>query len=232
MKAVLMSIRPQWCRKIMEGSKTVEVRKSEPKLKPPFRVYIYCTKGSGKNTLNAPVGYETILKDYLDNGSMDCINAKIGNCKVIGEFLCDHIYRFTTGYHVDGTDISAAKIAPMTGLTLDELQRYENSAEPKENCLYLVGLYGWHISDLKVYENPRMLSEFRNPCKEYEKDDPQCGNCDFYHSMGEYPAECGCEGAKPLIRPPQSWCYVEDRNARRLTEQIDGGGDGGGGTAV
>ena len=61
-KAVLMSIRPKWCVLIAKGYKTVEVRKSRPKLKTPFKVYIYCTK--------------------------DKENCGVAQGKIIGEFLC------------------------------------------------------------------------------------------------------------------------------------------------
>ena len=47
-KAVLLSIRPEWCVKILNGEKTVEIRKNRPKLKPPFKCYIYCTKAQKK----------------------------------------------------------------------------------------------------------------------------------------------------------------------------------------
>nr|DAJ13711.1 MAG TPA: activating signal cointegrator [Siphoviridae sp. ctXG577] len=33
MKTVLLSIRPNWCKLILSGMKTVEVRKNRPKLK-------------------------------------------------------------------------------------------------------------------------------------------------------------------------------------------------------
>ena len=42
-KAVLISIQPKWCKLIAEGEKTLEVRKTRPKLKTPFKCYIYCT---------------------------------------------------------------------------------------------------------------------------------------------------------------------------------------------
>ena len=45
MKSVLMSINPRWCELIANGKKTVEIRKTKPKLEPPFKCYIYCTKG-------------------------------------------------------------------------------------------------------------------------------------------------------------------------------------------
>jgi predicted transcriptional regulator len=42
-KAVLISIKPKWCDLIRQGRKTVEVRKTCPKLEVPFKVYIYET---------------------------------------------------------------------------------------------------------------------------------------------------------------------------------------------
>ena len=39
--AVLISIKPKWVNLIFSGKKTVEVRKSIPKLDPPFTCYIY-----------------------------------------------------------------------------------------------------------------------------------------------------------------------------------------------
>lgn len=42
-KSVLISIRPKWCEKIASGEKTIEVRKTRPKMNTPFKCYIYCT---------------------------------------------------------------------------------------------------------------------------------------------------------------------------------------------
>ena len=44
-QAVLISIRPKWCEKIIGGEKTIEVRKTRPKLQTPFKCYIYCAAG-------------------------------------------------------------------------------------------------------------------------------------------------------------------------------------------
>ena len=73
MKAVLMSIRPQWCELIASGKKTIEVRKTRPKLETPFKVYIYCTK-----TGFVP-GEKYGFKAWASMG------------KVMGEFICDGI---------------------------------------------------------------------------------------------------------------------------------------------
>ena len=48
MKAILISIRPKWVEKIASGEKTIEVRKTRPKIEMPFKCYIYCTKPSKK----------------------------------------------------------------------------------------------------------------------------------------------------------------------------------------
>lgn len=42
MKAVLLSIRPNWCKLIWSGMKTIEVRKNRPTLKTPFKVSDRC----------------------------------------------------------------------------------------------------------------------------------------------------------------------------------------------
>ncbi len=72
MKAVLISIQPKWCELIASGKKTVEVRKTKPKLETPFKVYIYCTKAK-------PLFEQSAFCNDIANG------------KVIGEFVCDRI---------------------------------------------------------------------------------------------------------------------------------------------
>jgi predicted transcriptional regulator len=179
MKSVLISIQPKWCELIASGKKTLEVRKSRPKLDTPFKCYIYCTKDK---------------HGWFDFGKKERLDGK-----VIGEFVCDDIRCFDIPYPAFQKELDKT-ILEQSCCTYYALHRYA----------YHDALYGWHISDLKIYEKPKSLKGFRNPCREYEKDNPQCGSCDYYHSMGEYPAECGCDGAKPMIRPPQSWCYVEE----------------------
>lgn len=50
MKAVLISIKPKWCDLIRRGRKTVEIRKTCPKLEVPFKVYIYETMDGGRGS--------------------------------------------------------------------------------------------------------------------------------------------------------------------------------------
>lgn len=96
MKAVLMSIRPKWCELIASGEKTVEVRKTKPKLEPPFKCYIYCTIGDGAKG------------DRLVPSGIAC-------GKVIGEFMCKEIEGGYLGdaaiYRSSGTCLSPSQLA-------------------------------------------------------------------------------------------------------------------------
>lgn len=142
-KAVLISIRPKWCQLIASGEKILEVRKTRPKLERPFKCYIYCTAGTGKNTFNVPIHYETILKDYIETGSMRSLNCHIGNGKVIGEFICDTFVIDKTFGHDPFFNGAAC-------MSEAESAAYSCSSP----------IYGWHIFDLAIYDKPKELSEF------------------------------------------------------------------------
>ena len=162
MRSVLISIRPKWCELIASGKKTVEVRKTRPKLETPFKVYIYCTQD--KN-----------FTFCTDNGEQ---YTHIGNGKVIGEFVCDEIREigFSPYNHGEYTCEDQTYIE-QAGLTFDEMFEYLGEGYG----------YGWHISDLVIYDTPKSLSEFRGLRKT---------------KFGYEPVS--------LTRPPQSWCYVEE----------------------
>lgn len=197
-KAVLISIRPKWCEKIISGEKTIEVRKNRPKLETPFKAYIYCT--TGRPDLNIPISQERLMQDYLNTGSMKSLNCPHGNGKVIGEFTCDRIYNIDK----DGVDFiftptpngyavykkaAEKRCGLCAAMTDDELHSYLGHFQG----------FGWHISDLKIYDTPRKLSEFKGLCK-VESD---CCACPHYNY-----SKMDCDG-RTINRPPQSWCYVE-----------------------
>jgi len=188
-KAVLLSIQPKWCGLIANGKKTVEVRKTRPKIKTPFKVYIYCTNDR-KNHFWTGKRYS-----YADERSHNAFD-KDGNGKVIGEFICDAI--------ISHCEMANADIAEQQGcIRREQLFEYANDAE----------LYGWHISELKIYDKPKELEDFRTVCKyrnddnscQYEKIECNCVNFDWNPDGSLNFAEClDC-----LTRPPQSWRYVE-----------------------
>lgn len=176
-KAILLSIRPDWCKKILDGEKTVEVRKANPKdMKPPFKCYIYCTLA----------GSDSLFLDVL-NRDVAAWNRggwpeKRG--RVIGEFICDNIRRIGPEYCVVKEDIESAIAGSC--LTVPQVKDY---AGWKSGLSYadLKDLYGWHISDLKIYDIPRKLKEFTGLQST---------------RFGMWPVE--------VHRPPRSWCYVEE----------------------
>ena len=200
MKAVLISIRTEWVYQILNGRKTVEVRKTIPKLKTPFKCYIYCTK-DGKE----PLSY----CDYCGYDMTDFREDFLANGKVVAEFICDRINPIPIydGFLVDVVDLQT------TRLTVRELLEYAGGVDGKK-------LYGWHISNLKIYDKPKELSEFTK----YSDDDIRpCQNGDEckleYYDYSEDCVACGidfdgenCPFIK-LQRPPQSWCYVEEVSA-------------------
>lgn len=191
MKSVMISIKPKWCELIASGQKTIEVRKSRPKLETPFKCYIYCVKDPDKLwVLNEQCrqkydGLTTVCANLVKSESL-----YEGNGKVIGEFVCDEILQFNhDDYNSPAYDISDDDLN-RTCLGQEDLYRYANGKT----------LYGWHISDLVIYDNPRELSEFLRINRE----------C-WYADLGLAKRDCPeCKNAECFVsRPPQSWCYVE-----------------------
>lgn len=153
-KSVLISIRPKWCKLIALGKKTVEVRKTKPKLETPFKCYIYCTL-SGSNEF-----FKEDCKGDIAEWNRSEIALKKG--KVIGEFVCDYM----TGFKAMGEVQAIYNETQETCLSNDEIIKY---AEGKR-------LYYWHISDLVIYDKPKELNEFvveRYPCLAKLKRPPQ-----------------------------------------------------------
>ncbi len=167
--AALISIHPEWCEMIASGKKTLEVRKTMPKLKTPFKCYIYCTK--------APKGWFRLSSPpvRLDG-------------HVIGEFICDSIRCFGVPYPAFQNEMDK-QIMEQSCLTYYQLHRYA----------YHDALYGWHISNLVIYDKPKGLSDF-----------VQCHKCPYGDFQNCNQHEYSCDGSFKLMRPPQSWCYVEE----------------------
>ncbi len=154
---------------------TAELRKTRPKIETPFKCYIYCTK------------------EFYRKGNGYFQGKYCG--KVIGEFVCDDISKFTAEF-TDGKTYEDIRYCYLNEyeeeeemiVVSNEWNNPNDSWICKESCLsfddfkkYIgenfhdIPFYGWHISDLKIYDEPKELSEFG------------------------------------LTRPPQSWCYVEER---------------------
>jgi predicted transcriptional regulator len=213
MKAVLLSIRPKWCKKIANLQKTVEIRKTAPNLEVPFKCYIYCTK--------APKKLITIFRDGEESYDGEIYH---GNTKfitwdgigvpddidsamqmVIGEFTCDKIDKLVhVGTMMDINILTLDGWYKPAGELLQAACLTEAAAKK-----YLQGRngYGWHISDLKIYNQPKDIICFHRAVEENEL---WCKKCAIGKKKDVHCAFCyGLDGLR-LRRPPQSWCYVEE----------------------
>lgn len=190
-KAVLISIRPEWVRKILNGSKTVEIRKTAPKCGVPFKCYIYCTQSADMLWI-LKERERSLHPDKIADvfKAAKCGGAYRGNGKIIGEFVCDDIFERIVRvggscepqkYCICDWNMECTPLDTLLAdacLTKDELEKYLDGG---------VG-YGWHISNLRIYDTPRDLWEFAGMQRETE--------------FGLAP--------RPITRPPQSWRYVEE----------------------
>ena len=226
MKAVLISIQPRHCENIASGKKTIEVRKTAPKIPTPFKCYIYETKAEsdwrqyqipviGKNGKQVKGVYE--LKWIERSG------------KVIGEFVCDEITRYEGEFWDDETyeaerernepdDFEEYGEYEYDTIADNEQENYEDVSLFKKSCLTWEELrnylgkgdnvfYGWHISDLKIYDKPKELGEFKRPCN-HVNDCCTCKRAVNTVKGGRIVSFYDCDSE--VKHPPQSWMYVEE----------------------
>lgn len=179
-KAILISIRPEFVEKILNGEKTIEIRKNYPKCDIPIDVFIYCTKGTknniydmGKHGAFAAYGNRFIYeKDTIIDKSKQI------NKKVVAKFTLNKINPATFGRLYIEKSIEFAKKACLLDYELIEYVNGNNT-------------YAWHIDDLVILDRPMELCDFNKIACILGRPD----KCSQFRS-----------GMK---RPPQSWQYVE-----------------------
>ena len=123
-----------------------------------------------------------------------------GRGQVIGEFICDKVdeYNFHNGLtefnsmglpsRIYGSYLIFADDYKSMCLSYDEVKNYGKGKT----------LYGWHISDLKIYDKPKELWDFVHR-KKYDW-------WDYGHHTNKPQYEW-----EYISRPPQSWQYVKER---------------------
>ena len=163
---ILMSIKPEWCKKIIYGDKTIEVRKTKPEqISVPFKVYVYATFG-GEN--------------WFSFGKQ-----KSGH--VIGVFTCDKIERYDIPYPACQKDMNP-DVKEKSCLSYMQLHRYagEQDMNPdvkEKSCLSYMQLhryageqgyvYGWHIHEFENWNKPLSIREFIDSKGNHFKRPPQ-----------------------------------------------------------
>ena len=219
MKSILISIKPKWVAKILNGEKTIEIRKSAPKCKLPIDVYIYCTKDSDILYTNVLTGnfYLNLYKDKIAPGVVG------RNGKVVGKFTLKKIEpvylrmwsSVTCSWNNYYTE-SLSNIGPDSALDYQEMLHYLGIGMEGER----VG-FAWFISDLVIFEEPMELVEF----KQWEIPYPKrikwpSWESNYYTALGAYVKQHPTmlvseikrtfDDSISVKRAPQSWCYVEE----------------------
>ncbi len=185
MKSLIHSIPPKQCEKIANGEQTILLAKGFGNKEVPFKEYIYCTKSRKRvKWLQSLFGYTDELYK-LPSGEIKfgssielmCCEPDLYtrdnflNGKVIGEFVCnqvDKIIRWGMGYHIkDKDEAYTNEIARKSCLYFDDLHKYFGDK----------GGEALHISELKIYDKPKELSEFKRPCIMPEQ--PCCEHCEY-----------------------------------------------------
>ena len=204
MRAIMKSVSPRICEKVANGDCTILVSKTVPKFDLPFKGYICCTSAKPYLYREANPPFELFLDNDLYEG--EGYDDRLFSGKVIGEFVCDKIieWQYDKGhqYYVDYPDDCTSYFpylkchSEATGLKCSEIEKL-GKGKP---------LYGLHISDLKIYDKPKELSEFERPCT-YKG---ICYSCERFRPNGiPLPAPYGfCE--TKITHVPSNWCYVEE----------------------
>lgn len=201
MKSILLSIRPEWVAKILNGEKTIEIRKKFPKDYVGW-VYIYCTKSNNK-LIKGKDKFEIfnftndmVMKDHNTGKELN-IDDFSGNSKVVARFWCDKVEEIR--FDLDNTYFE--NFYYMSSMNEPTLCRKSCLTKAKlNNYLGVKNGYAIHISKLEIFDKPKELSEF------YYK---RCnfGICHFcsYHT---------CDGGYkvPITKAPQNYCYIEELN--------------------
>ena len=192
MKSVLRSIKPYWFYLICEGKKTIEVGKTAPTAECWDKItYLYCSKDMKSFNL-IPKEHREKYRKYLG--------------KVGARFVCDKVIK-TCGWRLRGNTGWCAKrteaeeeFPTSACLTIDEIVEYAGG-EGRE-------VSGWHISDLKIYDEPKPLNSFKTACNK----SIQCNSCEYralrwHEDKKDFYYECG----RPAItHAPRDWRYVEE----------------------
>lgn len=195
-KVIVISIRPEHAKNILNGKKTLELRKSVPKGFVGW-VYVYVTKGVGKSKYHhlynlTEYNNGKTLFSIIHHNKYSLVPDGFLNGKVVFRFWFDEYVKYVdcsdcsnneNGYECENDFRYLLSVDPVlrkeTCLTSDEIEDYGNGKD----------LYAWHINKLEVFDKPMQLSDFQK--EEYA-----------VMPNGIFPAY------QPISRPPQSWQYA------------------------
>ena len=181
---ILASIKPYYYYLIAEEKKKIEVRKMALK-NLPQDIAFYMSKDE-KSFAKIPKKFQEKYRKHFGKIGMRVV------CDEVEEF---HEWELSPqGKFADFERERLENFLTAACLSEEEVVRY------RENLPYFKPLYGWHISDLKIYDKPKPIMQFYKPCPIKIKN---CPVCELYSTY------TGC-CMNNIDRPPQSWVYVDE----------------------
>lgn len=166
-KELLISVKPEHLLNILNGEKTLELRKTVPKDYKGW-VNIYCTKGVGKTKYHhlynlTEYNNGKTLFAITHHNKYSLVPDNFLNRKVVARFWFDEYEEYNdysgctnneNGYECENEYMYHLcelpnKIKELC-LTCDEIETYGNGET----------LYAWHIKQLEIFDKPKELSEF------------------------------------------------------------------------
>lgn len=218
MKSIILPCTPIECVRIANGNISVLVRKRVPnESNLPIKVFIYCIKPRkeyqhicGCLVLNSDQLYKHPTQGIKYGDSIELMACDSGsysrdnflNGKVIGEFVCNEVKKYEPHvilcayYEVNGADVKEdLRYNKGTCLSYDDMVKRSNGKT----------LYGLHITDLKIYDKPKILGVFYAKCNIPESKCKLCDNC--FEKENGYGKDYA---VKQVTRPPKNYIYVEE----------------------
>ena len=164
-KVIIMTEQPKWLVKILNGEKTIEIRKTMSKCELPIDVYLYCTKGTLYFNAYENEWQTSRVDRKLLNPSLHHRSGKV-------------VAKFTLNNVEDCCDMSRAELEHKSRLSISEICLYIKAKEVDPKMVY-----AWHIDDLVIFNEPMELREFST----FKRETIYCGmDCPPYTDWVEY----------------------------------------------
>ena len=212
MKAIMISIKPKWCAEIMNGNKTIEVRKNKALASAVRKlidengfadIYVYCSKGNsylhyGYNRY----GREVLCLEEKVFGSSPFLNGKVlfkFRCYKVDDYVYGCKWSWKVGSPMWGASNGYEFILKDACLTDDELRNYADD-------LTFIAI---HISNLEIFDRPKELGEFYKGFRMKNYKDYFAQDIHKEKNILVQPIRGGYEYTYPLTKPPQNFYYVE-----------------------
>ena len=183
MSSLLASLKPYYYYLIGEGIKKIEVRKTYPKADHWDRAVSFYMSKDEKSFAKIPKEFQDKYRKHFGKVGLKFVCDKVYEAKWVRDFEYGNWY-WDIRYNPQDDCLTPMELAKYIG----------------DNEIY----YGWHISDLVIYDKPKELGEFKKAGFMTEEQ--------WLYNL--YPnTHCHYEAwAKrfDIAKPPQSYMLVEE----------------------